>query len=53
MKITDEVIANKMINEIYDIICDDNLIDIEAVEEIILVLKKYNVKTENAIDEHK
>lgn len=51
MKITDEVIANKVLNEIYDIICDDNLSDIEAVEAIILVLKKYNVKTENSIDE--
>ena len=48
-----ELTANNILNEINKIIYDDNLSDTEALEEIIFVLKRYNVAIESAIDEQK
>lgn len=48
-----ETEENKMLNKINEIIYDDNLSDIEALEAIIIVLKNYNVTIESVIDEQK
>ena len=53
MKKTNELTVNNILNEIYDIIYDDNLSDIEALETIILVLNEYNAHKESGIIEKK
>lgn len=53
MRITDELKANSILNEIYDIIYDDNLSYIEALEAIMLVLNEYNEHKESGIVEQK
>ncbi|MBQ6795201.1 MAG: hypothetical protein IJO83_03535 [Clostridia bacterium] len=45
--------ANRILNEISEIIWDDNLSDSEALEKIIIKLNKYTVTTEGGIGEQK
>ena len=48
-----ETEANRILNEISEIIWDDNLSDSEALEKIIIKLNKYTVTTEGGIGEQK
>ena len=41
--VENELIANSILNEIDEVIYDENLSDIEALEKIVLILKEYNV----------
>ena len=47
MSIEYELTANKILNEIFNIILDDNLSDTEALEKIVKLLSDQHIKSKD------